>query len=344
LAANTLAQEEHCQREEFYAATEHFEKLSTLFRQNAEMASPAIVNIRVTRSNHTVGRTRTSEDAGSGIISVIAQKHVILTNRHVIEEAERGKIEILTHDRRLLTPVRIASNEEFDIAIIEIAEELPQLVRFGDSDRVHVGEIVLAIGNPFGLDRSLSMGVISAVGRRHMPGANGGTAPRTDFLQTDATVNPGSSGGMLLNLRGEIIGVITAIATKGGVNEGVAFVMPINTVLRIAEQLVQTGTVMKPYIGFNFNTDFSHEERLRVGIDRVVGARINRIMQDSPAEHSGLSIGDVILMFNNTEVEDWLHVFHLVARSEVGKPVNLRINRGGEILDIAVTPIERLSR
>ena len=345
LTVSVFAQEGE-QRDEFYAAAEHFEKLGKLFRHTTERAAPTIVNIRVTQSR-SVGRNRptkmTIEESGSGIISTIAQKQVILTNRHVIEEAERNAITILTHDRKMLTPVNITTNEDFDLAIIEVAEELPQSAPFGDSSKVQVGDIVLAIGNPFGLDRSVSMGVISAVGRRHVPGAVG-SAPRTGFFQTDAAVNPGSSGGMLLNLRGEVIGVITAIATKGGGHEGVAFVMPINAVLRIAEQLVKTGTVVKPHIGFGFESTLSSEERRSLGIDRFIGAKIRNVDPDTPAEEAGLKVGDVVLQFGNVEVEDGIHVIHLVAQSEIGEPVALIINRNGKILHLTVTPAIQLSR
>ena len=346
LTVPVFAQDEAQQRTEFYAAAEHFEKLGKLFRQTTELAAPSIVTIRV-KQDRAVGRNRstrmTIEESGSGIIATIASKKVILTNRHVLEEAEPNAITILTHDRKILTPVKIAANEDFDIAVIEVAEELPKSAQFGDSDKVQVGDIVLALGNPLGLDRSLSMGVISAVGRRNVPRATG-SAPRTGFLQTDAAVNPGSSGGMLLNLRGETIGVLTAIATQGGGHEGIAFVMPINAVLRIAEQLVKTGTVVRPHVGFGFERTITSEERQQLGIDRWIGARIRSIIPDTPAEWSGLKVGDVILTFNETEVEDELHVTHLVAQSAIGKPVVMRINRDGKMLNITVTPASQMSR
>ena len=346
LTVSVFAQDGNLQRDEFDVTAEYFDKLGKLFRQSANLAIPAVVNIKVTQ-NRSVGRSRSPkipiEESGSGIIAAIAQKHVILTNRHVIEEAEPNAIQILTHDRRILTPIKIAANTDFDLAVIEVAEKLPPSVRFGDSDQVQVGDIVLAIGNPFGLDRSVSMGIISALGRRHVPGAVGST-PRIGFFQTDASVNPGSSGGMLLNVRGEVIGVLTAIATQGGGNEGVAFVMPINVVLRIAEQLVQTGTVLKPHIGCNFEPTISSEERRTLDIDRLIGAKIKGIAAETPAERAGLKAGDVVLMFGSTEVEDDLHVTHLIAQSEIDKPVVLRINRNREILNVTVTPAAQLSR
>ena len=343
LTVPALAQNEVRQYAVSHAAPEHLEQLSELFRQSAEQAAPAVVHIRVARRTRLLSPNREREESGSGIIATIAQRQVILTNRHVLGGAEPGAIEMMTHDRRLLTITRIVDNEEFDLAVIEVAEELPQSVRFGDSDQVRVGDIVLAIGNPFGLDRSVSMGIISAVGRRNVPGTSGSAAPRVDFFQTDAAVNPGSSGGMLLNLRGEIIGIVTAIATQGGRNEGVAFVMPINVVRRVAEQLVTEGRVVRPYIGFGFERNFSHEQRRQLGIDRAIGAKIQAVVEDSPAEQAGLVRGDVVLMFGNIEVEDDVHIHHLTAQLEIGKPVVLRINRDGELLNITVTPTAHLS-
>ena len=348
LTVPAWAQETERQRNDFIAAAEHFEKLGTLFRQSVELAAPATVSIRI-KLNRPVGRgSRTAsvtvEESGSGIVATIAQKQVILTNRHVIAEAaEQNAIQILTHDRKVLTITKIATNEEFDIAIIEVAEALLQPAVLGDSDKVRIGDIVLAIGDPFGLDRSVSMGIISAVGRRKVPEASG-LAPRISFFQTDAAINPGSSGGMLLNLRGEVIGIATAIATQGGGNEGVAFVMPINAVLRIAEQLVRTATVVKPHIGCRFEPSFSLEERRGLGIERLVGAKIESVTPDTPAERAGLRVGDIVLMYGDIEVEDNLHVIHLVAQSEIDKPVVLRIIRDGETLNVTITPTTYLSR
>jgi len=343
LTVPTIAQDTEWQRDDFLANAEHFEKLGTLFRQSVELAMPSTVSIRITHTRATRRGNMTVEESGSGIIVAIAQKQVILTNRHVIEGAEQDAIQILTHDRKILTPTKIASNGDFDIAVIEVAEPLSQSARLGNSDNVRVGDVVLAIGNPFGLERSVSMGIISAIGRRQVPGISGAT-PLAGFFQTDAAVNPGSSGGMLLNLRGEVIGVQTAIATQGGGNEGVAFVMPINPVLRIAEQLVQTGVVVRPVIGIKFYSSFSHEERRKLRIDRLIGAKIETVSSNTPAERAGLRSDDVILTFNNVEVEDGLHVIHLVTQSEIGKPIVLEIIRDEKTFSVTVTPTEQLSR
>jgi serine protease Do len=187
------------------------------------------------------------------------------------------------------------------------------------------------------------MGIISAAARWYIPDAEGSPV-RIGFFLFVAAVNPGSSGGMLLNLRGEVIGILTAIATQGGVNEGVAFAMPINTVLRVAEQLVQTGTAVKPYFGCKFDQNVSAEDRKKLGIDRLVGAKINSVAPGTPVEQAGLKVGDIVLMFGNIEVEDGFHIVHLIALSEIGKPVVLRVNRNGTMLDVKVTPAAQSSR
>jgi serine protease Do len=343
------AQDREIMRQKLQKSAIPFERLSEIFRCSVEFADPVIVHIEATQiKSVTPGRSGRAvkmqvEESGSGVIADIAGKQVILTNRHVVEGIEPDFIKIQTHDRCLLTPVRVSTNEDFDLAIVEVAEQLPYSADFGDSDQVRVGDIVLAVGSPFGLDRSVSMGIIGAVNRRNIPATNG-TTPRIGFFQTDAAINPGSSGGPLLNLRGEIIGLVTAIATQGGGDDGVAFVLPIKSVLRIAEQLVQNGTVVKPYVGLGFDPDFNAEKRKQLGIARQIGARINRVVSDAPSAQTGLRIGDVILSFDGIEVEDDTHIVHLVAVAEIDKPIKITINRDGNNIDLSITPSVQISR
>jgi serine protease Do len=343
------AQDREILRQKLQTVAAPLERLSEVFRFSAEFADPVIVHIEATQiKSVNPGRSGRAvkmqvEESGSGVVADIAGKQVILTNRHVVEGIEPDFIKIQTYDRRLLTPVRVSTNEDFDLAIVEVTEKLPYSANFGNSDLVRVGDIVLAVGSPFGLDRSVSMGIIGAVNRRNIPATNG-TTPRIGFFQTDAAINPGSSGGPLLNLRGEVIGLVTAIATQGGGDDGVAFVLPIKSVLRIAEQLVQNGTVVKPHIGLGFDPDFSAEKRKQLGIDRQIGARINRVVPDTPSAKTGLRIGDVILLFDGIEVEDDTHIVHLVALTEIDKPIKITINRDGNNIDLSITPSVQISR
>jgi serine protease Do len=343
------AQDREELRQNLQTVAAPFERLSDVFRFSVEFTAPVIVHIEATQIK-SVNPARSGravkmqvEESGSGVVADIVGKQVILTNRHVVEGIELDAIKVQTYDRRLLTPIRVSTNEDFDLAVMEVSEKLPYSADFGDSDGVRVGDIVLAVGSPFGLDRSVSMGIIGAVNRRNIPATNSIT-PRIGFFQTDAAINPGSSGGPLLNLRGEVIGLVTAIATQGGGDDGVAFVLPIKSVLRIAKQLVQNGTVVKPHIGLGFDPEFGIEKRKKLGIDRQIGARINRVVPDTPSAQIGLRIGDVILSFDGIEVEDDTHLVHLVASSEIDKPVKITINREGNNIDLSITPSVQISR
>ncbi|MDR2706993.1 MAG: trypsin-like peptidase domain-containing protein [Planctomycetaceae bacterium] len=343
------AQDRETLRQNLRTSAAPFERLSEVFRCSVEFCDPVIVHIEAMQiKSVTPGRSGRAvkmqiEESGSGVIADIAGKQVILTNRHVVEGIEPESIKVQTFDRRLLTPIRILTNEDFDLAVMEVTEKFPYSADLGDSDQVRVGDLVLAVGSPFGLDRSVSMGIIGAVNRRNIPATNG-TTPRVGFFQTDAAINPGSSGGPLLNLRGEVIGLVTAIATQGGGDDGVAFVLPIKSVLRIAEQLVQKGSVVKPHLGLGFDHEFNAEKRNSLGIDRQIGARINRVIPETPAVQTGLRIGDVILSFDGIEVEDDTHLVHLVALAEIDKPVKITINRNGNTMNLSITPSVQISR
>lgn len=327
-----------------------FERLGDMFRFAVETAGPTTVSIESTsvRPVHparTPGRSvqMQVEETGCGVIADFDGKRVILTNRHVVEGIDLDSIKIQASDRRLLTPTRIRTNADFDLAVVEVAEPLNRAAVFGDSDRVRVGDVVLALGSPFGLEQSVSMGIVSAVNRRRIPSATAST-PLCAFFQTDAAVNPGSSGGPLLNLRGEAIGLVTAIATQGGGNEGVAFVIPIRTVLRITRQLVRNDVVVRPYLGVGFDPAFDFKQRRELGLDRMIGARINRVLPDSPASRAGLAVDDVILSLGGVEIEDDAHVVDRVADSEIDKPLALTILRDGKIQPLSVTPTSQISR
>jgi serine protease Do len=337
------------ERRQLISVAEPFERLSEVFRLSTELVGKSVVHIEATQFK-SVNPSRSGrsikmqvEESGSGIVVTVSGKQVILTNRHVVGGIELSAVKILTHDRRLLTPNKITTNEDFDLAVIEVSETLPVSVLFGDSNGVRVGDMILVMGSPFGLDRSVSMGIVSAVNRRDIPSSSGQT-PRVGFFQTDAAVNPGSSGGPMFNLHGEVLGLVTAIATQGGGSDGVAFVLPGKYVLRVAEQLVRDGSVVKPYIGAGFDPDFRSEKRKELGLDRQIGARILRLVPDSPASQTGLCVGDVILSFDGNEVEDDVHVINLVAQSEIDKPVKLIIFRDGQNTELSVTPSAQISR
>ena len=329
------------------AQVEQFEHLSKVLRTAAETAGPSVVHIeskQIKAVNPTRGNRGVQmqvEESGSGIIADIDGKKVVLTNRHVVEGVPLNAIKIQTADRRLLTPTQVLTNADFDVAAVVVAEETPTAALFADA--AEVGDIILTIGSPFGLDRSVSMGIVSATNRRRVP-ASVGQTPRVGFYQIDAAVNPGSSGGPMLNLRGEVVGVVTAIATQGGGNEGVAFAIPAKTVLKVVRQLVKDGVVMRPYVGLGFDAAFGPEEHQKFGLDRMIGARINQVQSNSPALQAGFQTNDVLLAVDGMEIEDDIHIVEHIAQSDIDSTLSLTVLRSGQTLTILLKLGSQISR
>ena len=201
----------------------------------------------------------------------------------------------------------------------------------GNSDDLRVGEWAVAIGNPFGLDQTVTVGVISATGRSDV-----GIATYENFIQTDASINPGNSGGPLVNLKGEVIGVNTAIVAAG---QGIGFAIPINMVKRVVDQLVDKGKVVRGWLGVSLQP-LSAELAQSLGLSGTNGAVVGSTMADGPAAKAGLLQGDVIVAFNKTPVEDYRHVQRLVADSPVGKTVTLEILRKKHKMEVPITVAE----
>ena len=286
------------------------------------------------------GRGHVIEEAGSGVIVELKDRHYVLTNRHVIRNAAPEAIRINLADGRRIHPTKVLSDPDSDVAVLAV--EAPELVAapLGDSGRVEIGDFVLAIGSPFGLSRSVTFGIISAKGRRDL--RLGDTAVRfQDFMQTDAAINPGNSGGPLVNLRGEIIGINTAIASNSGGNEGIGFSIPINMFMNIARQLIDTGKVTRAFMGVNLNSRFGPAMAAELGLTRLFGAYITGVTPNSPAEAAKLQVGDVILKFNQTPVEDDSHLVNLVSLTEVGRKVTLVIFRDRRPIIVTVVVGDR---
>ncbi|MGL4595528.1 MAG: S1C family serine protease [Thermoguttaceae bacterium] len=328
------------------------EHISQLLRLCSQIVLPSVVHIetkqvRPQKQGKNVGRSAQMEisESGNGIVAEIEGRKIIITNRHVVDGFDLDAITILTADRQIIVPTRIRSSEEYDLAVIETETSetsptnLPKSICWGDSDQVETGDLILTAGSPFGLAQSVSIGIVSATNRRQIPSA-GGEPPKVPFIQIDAAVNPGSSGGPLVNLRGEMIGLVTAIATQGGGHEGVAFVMPSKTVRRVATQLVRDGIVHKPICGLELDPTFSAKIRKELGISRQIGTRIKRVVPNSPAALSDLRVGDVIMSFEKIVIEDDLHFVILLSESEIGKPISLQILREGKIVPVSVSPCD----
>ena len=205
----------------------------------------------------------------------------------------------------------------------------------GDSDKLEIGDFVLAVGSPFGLSHSVTYGIISAKGRRDLK-LGDGSVKYQNFLQTDAAINPGNSGGPLLNLRGEVIGINTAIASSSGGSEGIGFSIPINMVMNIATQLIERGNVVRAYLGVRLDSRFDAARAAALGLPRPAGALVSTVTPNSPAATSDVREGDVILKVNDVHVEDDAHLVNLVSLSGVGESINLVVYRGGKTLAVKV--------
>lgn len=317
---------------------EWLERQGNVLKRVVKLVKPNVVHIEAKKSEADTfrpGRRNSVEEAGSGVIIEIADKFYILTNRHVINAAELPDIKIRLADGRQLAPDKVWADRGTDVAVMHVAatDLIPALI--GDSSRLEIGDFVLAVGSPFGLSHSVTYGIISAKGRRDLELGDDGVRFQ-DFLQTDAAINPGNSGGPLLNLRGEVVGINTAIASSSGGNEGIGFTIPINMAMHVAKQLIDHGSVTRAFLGVHLDSKFSPEVAARIGLPRVQGARISGITPNSPAAGSELTVGDVILQYDGVPIEDDNHLVNLVSLTQVGKDVPVLVFRGGKPYKITV--------
>jgi serine protease Do len=260
------------------------------------------------------------QSLGSGVI--VSSDGYIITNNHVIERAD--EIRVILLDKRTFKGRTVGADPKIDIAIVKIdANGLPT-IPWGDSEKLQVGEFVLAIGNPYGLSHTVTMGIISAVGR-----ANVGIADYEDFIQTDAAINPGNSGGPLVNIKGEIIGINTAIFSKTGGYQGIGFAVPSNMVRLVMNQLIQKGKVTRGWLGVTIQ-ELTPEISQKFGIGKTKGALVSDVAKGSPAEKAGIMRGDVIIEFNGKEVKDVSVLRNMVAQSKVGTEITMKILRSGK--------------
>lgn len=267
---------------------------------------------------------------GSGVI--VSPDGYIVTNNHVVEKSEEIKVTLI--DKRTFKGRIVGADPKTDIAIIKInTGNLPTLP-WGDSDKLQVGEFVLAIGSPYGLSNTVTMGIISAVGR-----ANVGIADYEDFIQTDAAINPGNSGGPLVNIKGELIGINTAIFSRTGGYQGIGFAVPSNMVRLVMDQLLQKGKVTRGWIGVTIQ-ELTPELAQEFGLKKTKGALVSDVAKDSPASRAGIMRGDIILEFNGKEVKDVSNLRNMVAQSKAGTEVTLKILRAGKELNIKVNITE----
>lgn len=267
---------------------------------------------------------RRDKSLGSGFI--VSKDGYIVTNDHVVRDAE--SVQVRLSNDKVYDAKLVGGDQKTDIAVIKIeAADLPVAV-LGDSDKLEVGQWAIAIGNPFGLDRTTTVGVISATGRSNM-----GIETYEDFIQTDASINPGNSGGPLLNVYGEVVGINTAIVAAG---QGIGFAIPINMAKPIFSQLISKGSVSRGWLGVTIQP-MTEELAQSFGLKQAKGALVNDVMKGSPAEKAGIQQGDVIITFNGTDIKDAAHLQRTVADAAVGKPVKITVMRDGKPVELGIT-------
>jgi serine protease Do len=321
----TSDQELDRQYAELAQAADNIETYSKVLKKVVSLIKPAVVHIESEHTDAASGK-RPTEETGSGVIIQRDGKFYILTNRHVVKNSPLNKIRIKLADGRLLSPSKVWSDWETDIAVMQVDATDLVAARLGNSDRLDIGDFVVAVGSPFGLSHSVTYGIISAKGRRDLQLAADGLRYQ-DFLQTDAAINPGNSGGPLVSLRGEIVGINTAIASSSGGNEGIGFSIPINMVTIVATQLIERGTVNRAYLGVQLDGQFNERTAMRLGLGRKWGARVVQITPNSPAAAAKLRSDDVILKFDGVEIEDDNHLINLVSLTPIGKEVPVVVLR-----------------
>jgi serine protease Do len=312
------------------------ERQSNLLKQVVKIVRPSVVHIEVRKSGASRRNQEQPDETGSGVIFRYNDKFYVLTNRHLIRAAQLAGVTITLADGREIAPNKKWEDAGTDIAVMSVAGTRLRAARVGDSDKLEIGDFVLAIGSPFGLSHSVTFGIISAKGRRDLELAADGISYQ-DFMQIDASINPGNSGGPLVNLRGEVIGINTAIASTSGRNEGVGFTIPGNMAMIVARQLIERGVVRRGFLGVNLDARFGAVAAAKLGLDRPRGARVTSVTNESPADKAGLKVGDVILQFNTTQIESDSHLVNTVSLTQVGKEVPMRVFRDGKSVELKVT-------
>lgn len=274
-------------------------------------------------------RERQFQQSGQGSGVIVSKDGYIVTNNHVIQDAD--SIRIRTNENRVISAKLIGADPNTDIAIIKVEGAFPAMP-LGDSDKLRVGEWILAIGSPMSenLANTVTMGIVSAKGR-----SNVGLVEMEDFIQTDAAINPGNSGGALLNLDGELVGINTAIASRSGGFQGIGFAIPINMVRNIMASIIETGKVVRPWVGiYPQNIDQTLSRALNLAT--TDGILVSQVVENGPANKAGVLEGDVILEVDGRKVTNASQFRAYVASQVPGKQIKLKINREGRNRDITI--------
>ena len=313
------------------------------YSQAAKKAMPAVVNIFTTSKNinphrefmddqlfkHFFGDQEeepNDNSLGSGVI--VSENGLILTNNHVIETADA--IEVALADGRKLSASIVGADPESDLALLQVeAKDLPSIT-FASNDQLAVGDVVLAIGNPFGVGQTITQGIVSALGRNHL-----GINTYENFIQTDASINPGNSGGALIDTSGNLVGINSAIYSRNGGSMGIGFAIPISIAKQVIEQIAKEGSVTRGWVGVeaqNMTTELAES----FGLKTASGALIAGILAESPADKAGLKAGDILIAINDRPVINSATKLNLIAALEPNKRATLSIVRAQKKLDIKI--------
>ena len=274
-------------------------------------------------------RKKNRAGLGSGVI-INSKKGYIITNNHVIAKAKDIKVKL--QDGREFKATLVGSDPASDVAVIKISPDKLHAIKFSDSDKLRVGDFVVAIGNPFGIGQTVTSGIVSALGRSGL-----GIEAYENFIQTDASINPGNSGGALVNLKGELIGINTAIiGSRGGSGSvGIGLAIPVNMALDITKQLIKYGKVRRGYLGVSAQ-DLTNDLSKAFGIKANRGAIITQVLKDSPADLAGISIGDVVIKINNENVQNASAMRNKIGLLQLNSIITMEINRKGKIITTKV--------
>ncbi|MBN1292263.1 MAG: DegQ family serine endoprotease [Candidatus Latescibacteria bacterium] len=273
------------------------------------------------------------QSLGSGVI--VSKDGIILTNNHVIQDAE--EIKVVLHDEREFEAEILGTDPESDLAVVKLKGDVKDLqpLTFGNSDVLRLGEYVLAIGNPFGLSHTVTMGIVSAKGRNHV-----GLVDYEDFIQTDAAINPGNSGGALINLQGELVGINTAIASQSGGYQGVGFAIPSNMAKTVMDNLIDHGKIVRGWLGVGIQ-EITQDIADAMNLSSRKGILVSDVFEDGPAEKAGLKSGDIITRVENEEIDSVDQLRNKIAFIGPDTKVTVTILRDGKEKDISVKLAER---
>jgi S1-C subfamily serine protease len=342
---------------------EMIDALQTPNRRVAALVTPAVVYIETTRvvslsdfakaheslqDSDAFGKNHARIDdeefvrfesgLGSGFV-FDAEAGYVMTNYHVANGADR--IDVVLHDGRRFEAQVVGADRETDLAVLRVDAERLHEIKFGDSGSLSVGDDVFALGNPFGLDGTFSSGIVSRLGRSNISIKN---VTYQGFIQTDAVINPGNSGGPLVNLRGEVVGVNTAIASESGTFAGVGFAIPSRRIVQLLPQLIK-GKVVRGFLGVGHLDVHAFRERAieELGWSKSHGVIVNSVLKDSPAEACGLRAGDVIVAIGGVEIKDSIEIRDYIAAQPPGKRISIRFWRSDRFMTVETDLVERVS-